>query len=481
MISYNNLDELNENKDIDVLIIGGGITGISCAYYLKESGLNICLVDQNKIGSGVTSRTTGKITFLQETIYSDLLKKYSINTSFKYLKSQLFAMDEIKRIVNSENIQCNLNCVESYVFTNKKNEIKNLKKEMNVLKHLGIDVSEHDKINDNLKCKYAISVHDTYVFHPLKYLYALTEVCLSSGINIYENTKIIEMKKEKNGYICFTNKYKIRAKKVIIACHYPFFIKPFFMPLKAHIEKSYVASGKEENVLNKSFISSTYPVKSLRYHKDKNSYFIYLNNSHNMCNHCNYNKNFIGLINDIKKLKKNVDYIWSNEDLMTVDKLPYIGRLEKNNDNLFIGTGYNTWGMTNGTLAGYILANMILGRKTEYDDIFNPLRCNLISDFSAYLINVYSSLKSIIENKIVKQKKWYGSNIKYEKRNGKNIAIYYDGKVEHIVYSTCPHMGCSLVFNEVEKTWDCPCHASRFDIDGKCIKGPSSYDISVKK
>ena len=425
VISYNNLDELNENKDIDVLIIGGGITGISCAYYLKESGLNICLVDQNKIGSGVTSRTTGKITFLQETIYSDLLKKYSINTSFKYLTSQLFAMDKIKRIVNSENIQCNLNCVESYVFTNKKNEIKNLKKEMNVLKHLGIDVSEHDKINDNLKCKYAISVSDTYVFHPLKYLYALTEVCLSSVINIYENTKIIKMKKEKN--------------------------------------------------------DSTYPAKSLRYHKDKNSYFIYLNNSHNMCNHCNYNKNFVGLINDIKKLKKNVDYIWSNEDLMTVDKLPYIGRLEKNNDNLFIGTGYNTWGMTNGTLAGYILANMILGRKTEYDDIFNPLRCNFIFDFSAYLINVYSSLKSIIEHKIVKRKKWYGSNIKYEKRNGKNIAIYYDGKVEHIVYSTCPHMGCSLVFNEVEKTWDCPCHASRFDIDGKCIKGPSSYDISVKK
>ena len=468
---------LNKNINTDILIIGGGLTGLSCAYYLKNSNLNICLVESKYIGMGVSSKTTGKVTYLQETIYTDIEEKTSFDTAKKYFDSQKFAINEIKKIIDTNKIDCNFYKVKSYIFTDNDDDIENIENEKNLLEKFGVKVKKHDSINIKLNSKYAISTDDTYIFHPIKFIYSLKELCEKDNVNIYEQTKIIEIKKKKDNYICYTKNVKIKAKKVIIACHYPFFLKPFFLPLKVHNEKSYVTASIVKDYKDEIFITSKIPTKSIRYHKDNDNYLIYLSNSHNICNSVNYKDNFNKTISEAKKLKLNPKYVWSNEDLITVDKIPYIGRLEENNDNLLIGTGYNTWGMTNSVLAGYILSDIIKGNKNEFEELTNPLRT---LNCSGVIVNIGSNLKSIIQNKVSKNKNWY-NNIKFETRNGKSVAIYNDGKKEHIVYTTCPHLGCTLIFNEFEKTWDCPCHASRFDIDGKCIKGPSKYNISYKE
>jgi len=146
---------------------------------------------------------------------------------------------------------------------------------------------------------------------------------------------------------------------------------------------------------------------------------------------------------------------------MTPDHMPYIGRLK---DNIYIACGYNTWGMTNGVVAAKLLSDLILNKENEYIEVFNPNRINF-----ANIINLpnilFSQTKSFFEPKLIKNKSWY------KDKNGK----------DHVIHNKCPHFGCSLIFNEEEKTWDCPCHSSRFDIDGKCIKGPSNYDISYKE
>lgn len=480
-IKIGKINKLNKDIDADVLIIGGGLTGINTAYYLRDSKLNICLVDQGYVGMGVSSRTTGKINYLQETIYSDLDKKYSFEVARKYYYSQQFAINEIKRIIDTENIDCNLERVSSYVYTNDDNEIDKIKREKEILKKFGCNVREHRKINNVIDSRYAISVDDTYIFHPLKYLYKLKDIIVNSGINIYEQTRVKYMKKTMEGYVCFTDTGKIGAKKVILACHYPFFLKPYMMPLKVYTEKSYVTVSKVNDYKNISCITSNLPVTSIRYHKDENNYMFYLSNSHNICNELDENNNFSSVIRDARRLNLNPEYAWSNDDMMSVDRIPYIGRLENNNDSLLIGTAYSTWGMTNSLIAGFILSNMIKGNKTTYDELFDPLRTCSLVNMGSYLVNIGSSLKSILENKIVKNKEWYSDKVRFENRNGKKIAIYNDGEKEHIVLSNCPHMGCTLLFNEYEKTWDCPCHASRFDIDGKCIKGPSTYDISYKE
>lgn len=469
--------KLRKNINVDVLIIGGGMTGLATAYYLRNSKLKVCLAEQNEVGTGVSSKTTGKINYLQETVYGELTKRYSFRVAEEYYNSQKYAIRELKRIILNEKIKCDLERVSSYVFTDDLEEVENLKFEKRILEQIGVNVFEHNIIQD-FKCKYALSVDDTFVFHPVKFMYALKEIIKNKGIKVYEKTKICKVIKKNGYYNCLTKNGQIRAKKVIFACHYPFFLFPYLIPFKVYNEKSYVTASLTDKYEKETFITSTLPCKSVRYHRDGDIYKIYLSNSHNICDNLNTKANMEKTILEARKLNLEPKFIWINDDMMTVDKMPYIGRIKKDNDNLLIGTGYNTWGMTNSILAGRILSDIIFGKKNDYERLFFPLRVNFINYFDEYLENIGSSVKGFTCNKIIKNKCWYPRNVRFEMRNGKNVAIYNDGEKEHIVLSNCPHMGCTLIFNDLEKTWDCPCHASRFDIDGKCIKGPSCYDIS---
>ena len=479
-IKVNDIKKLNKNIKTDILIIGGGITGITTAYELINKNLKITLVDQNLTGHGISSKTTGKLNYLQETIYTDLLNTYNLNTAKLYLKSQRDAIKEVEKIINYNNIDCDFDWVESFVFTDKNEDISKLKKEKRILEKLGVKVYEHDNININFECLYAISVKDTAIFHPIKYILKLREICKNNNIDIYENTKIINLEKKTNYYVAHTNKFKIEAKKIVIATHYPFFILPFFMPIKTYIEKSYIIADNINDYYKTTYITASNPCKSIRYHKDnKNNYMIYLSNSHKICNNINEKKNFDKTIKEANKLNLKDTYIWSNDDLITYDKMPFIGKIN-NDDNLLIATGYNTWGMTNGTIAGIILSDILLGKNNIYEKIFNPNR-HTITKLTKYPINLMNNMIGFYRTKFNKQKTWYPNNIIFTKINGKQVGIYKDNNdISHIVYNKCPHMGCSLIFNEIEKTWDCPCHASRFDIDGKCIKGPSKYNITFK-
>ena len=266
---------------------------------------------------------------------------------------------------------------------------------------------------------------------------------------------------------------------MVLACHYPFFTFPFMMPLKGSIEKSYMIVSREKYDKNLTYISYKNPTYSCRYYSDsKFNYQISLARSHDIANHqndtCHFNK-----VRDIFKLKEeNIVMKYSNTDILTPDHMPYIGQIKP---NLYIGVGYNTWGMTNGVLAAKIISDDIKGIKNEYKEIFRPNRINvsIITKIPYYLFN---NAKSFIKSKLMKNKVWYSKNVSIINHNGKVLGCYKDESgVNHIVKNKCPHLGCSLVFNETEKTWDCPCHSSRFDIDGRAIKGPSKYDISYKK
>ena len=475
-----NIKELDKDLDLDILIIGGGLTGINTLYNLKDTTLNIALVDAMEVGHGVSGHTTGKITYLQELIYQDLTKLYSKNVAKKYYKSQITAINNIVNTIKKERIKCDLDKVDSYVFTTNKDEIKNIRIEKDILKSFGANVTEQFGNIDKLNSTYAIKVSDTYVFHPIKYLYALKNICLKFNKQIYENTKIINIEKCDNKYICKTTKYTITTKKVILACHYPFFTFPFLSPLKFGIEKSYI-SASINDYKKYSLITAKNSSKSIRFHKDKNEYKIFLTNSNKICNEINEEYNFDNLINKSHSLNLNPEYIWKNDDIMSVDKLPYIGRLENDNDNLLIATAYNTWGMTNSYLAGIILSDIILNRHNQFENLFNPLRVKSLKTFVNYIDNIACNMKGFIESKIVKNKDWYSNNVEIKNINGVNVGIYKENDKVYKVNTKCPHLGCSLIFNEKEKTWDCPCHASRFDINGKCIKGPSRYDISYKE
>lgn len=476
-------NKLNNNIDVDVLIIGGGLTGISTAFYLRDTNLSVALIDQDKIGYGVSSRTTGKLTYLQELIYSKLESNFNYKIAKIYLDSQREAIDLVLNNIKKYNIKCNISKNDSYTFTNNKNEIPNFKKEEQFLKKANIKYSVCKKLPIGYQCKYAIKVSDTYVFHPLKYILSLKNLCIESGIKIYENTRAIDLDKNGDTYICKTKDSTIKAKKVVVSCHYPFFVIPGFIPLRTHIEKSYVTASKVSQIEKFNAITNTYPIKSIRYHEDKNKYFIFAGNSHKLCDKLDRKYEYDKLEKEVRdNLNKRIKYIWTNQDIMTNDNLPLIGSIKKDDPNLLIGTGYNTWGMTNASLAGKILSDIILGKKNKYSNLFNPNRPLSMDKIKNFVLNSYFNGKAYVLTKMKKNYSWYKDNVRFEKKNGKNVGIYIDnnGK-KHIVRNLCPHMKCSLIFNEKDKTWDCPCHGSRFDIDGNVIEGPSVYNIKFKE
>lgn len=457
--------KLAKDIDVDVLIIGGGMTGINTLYQLRNSSLEVVLVEQNKIGMGVTANTTGKLTFLQDSLYEKIIKNFDVETSRKYLDSQKDAIKIATDIISKESIQCDLLKVPSYVYANDEGEVEKLEELKKFLDNYNIKVIEGK--SDLVEYKEMIGVENTYVFHPLKYINGL--ISKIGKNNIYEDTSIVKMEKNDDGYICYTNEdYAIKAKRVIIASHYPYFNLPFIFPIKGSLEKSYLSASKykEDNI---SLIKYDMPIISIRSHLD---YLLYLSNSHDISSKTDDKEHYAELKKKLNNLGLEPEFMWSNIDIMTNDGLPYVGKID---DNLLLGTGYNTWGMTNGILAGKILADIILEKDNDYIDLFNPKRINL-ANVGGAIVDGVKSASGIVHGLINSNEK-----VEYSTLDGKEVATYEDNNGKHTVYTKCPHMGCRLIFNEIEKTWDCPCHGSRFDLDGKCMSGPSNKDISVEE
>ena len=476
------LPQLKENITTDVLIIGGGITGITTAFYLKDTKLNIIIIDSNKIAHGTTAKTTGKLTYLQDSLLNKIKNNYGYNATTNYINSQKDAINLVKNNILEYNIKCNFESNSSYIFTDKEQDVSKIATTAKILSKAKIDYKLSKNIPIKYPCKYSLKVNDTAVFNPVKYILGLKEVLLKQkNIHIYEKTKAIDMYKDDEFYIVKTEKYAIRTKKVVLACHYPFFLTPGLFPFKTYLEKSFVTSGLIEK--NKMFNAISIDGKhSIRYYSDSKDYIIYVGLSNTLKDNIDNGKKYNELLWHVKShLTKDIKYYWFNYDVITPDGLPIIGYYEKNNPNLLIGTGFNTWGMTNGTIAGKILSDLIKKKDNKYSYLFDPRRCTTPTKIINTIGYNFENGMSFVCGKFKNNYKFYPKNVKVEMRDGKKCGIYIDeNNKEHIVSNICPHMKCNLIFNTTDKTWDCPCHGSRFDIDGKAIKGPSVYNISIK-
>lgn len=432
---------LNEDKEVDVLIIGGGITGINTLYNLKSTNLDVMLVEQGRICSSITSNSTGKLSYLQNDLIDKIRIKCGDKTASLYLKSQIEAIKKIVSVIKKENIQCDLESVNSSLYTNSKDEITKLIELRKFLESNNIET--YNSNNPFVKSKYMFNVKGTYLFNPVKYTLELANKCN----NIYENTSVKKIEEKDEIYLCYTDKCIIKAKWIVMASHYPYFVLPYLFPFKNSLEKSYI-SASSYNKDKVSLISYSNPFISIRTYKDS---LIYLSNSHSIETNICDKENFNELLKKLKDLDLKPNYLWSNIDIITNDGLPYIGKLK---NNILISTGYNTWGLSTSFLAGEILRDIIINKNNEYIEPFNLHRKTIC--------NVKDTLKNIYKNMLGFIKGYMNINNK----ENKNIS------------KICPHVGCKLIYNEVENTWDCPCHGSRFNNDGNIISGPANKKIS---
>lgn len=467
-------------KDTDILIIGGGITGLTSAYFLSNCKRRITVIDKGQIGMGISSKTTAKINYLQGTIYQDLEKYYGSKKSKLYLDSQLEAIKIIGDIVGKLDIDCDLEKVDSFLYTNDSKNVEKIDKERDLLKGWDIKVREVNSLPiPEIPILKGIVVSNTYVFHPLKYLSSLKKY-LEKKVIFHEDTLVNEITLEENGkYRIDTNQGSFYSKVVIVSCHYPFFMKPGFFPFFGYLKREYVQSAKLDYPSNFTAINIDDHLQSVRFYKD---YLIYGSNEQKLAKKFNYEDGDKNSKDEFLNIfKVSPEYSWMNQDLVMNDQLPWIGRLDKKQPNLYIGTGYQAWGMTNGTIAGKIISDEILGNRSPYSTLFSPLRSmkpGILPIFS----NGFQYLKAYGKTYFDKNPDFYKDNVMITKIDGIDCGIYIDPDGEkHVVHNLCPHLKCKLIFNYSEKTWDCPCHGSRFSIDGDVIEGPASFSIRIQK
>lgn len=408
----------------DVLIIGGGLAGILCAYRLKKAGIDCVVAEKGTVGCGVTGNTTAKITAQHGIVYNKLIGKFGTEKAGQYYDANQKAVHEYEGL--SEQIDFDFEKKTAFVYSI--NDMKKLESEINAYRILGIPSVFVDSPNIPVKTVGAVGMFGQAQMNPLKLLYAL-----SGEVNVYEHTCIKDIK---DG-VAIGDEGKISARHIILATHFPMVNVPGLYFVKMYQHRSYVAAIKDDYNLDGMYVDENKKGHSFRRYKD---YLIIGGGGHKTGT---VGGGYDELERFISKVYpgRPIEYKWAAQDCMTLDDVPYIGIHHKSSSCLYTATGFNKWGMTGAMTSALVLEELILKGRSDYQNLFCPQR----SIFHPQLLtNVASSA----------------------------INFVTPGK-------RCTHLGCALKWNKQERTWDCPCHGSRFDKSGGVIDNPAKKDISV--
>lgn len=477
--SKNNKNDLND-KHFDVLIIGAGLTGLNTAYLLKDSGYKIGIIEGTKLGFGVTGYTTAKITVQHSLIYDYLINSFSLDEARQYYQANNEGLQLIKSIISDNNIECDYKEQTAYVYTTKAEELNDLKKELEAYKQLNIDGFYTEDIPLPIKAIGAIGIRNQAQFNPLKYLYGLYNLLLDK-CDIYEEVRALDIKSDSGHYIVETEHGNIYADKIVVTSHYPFDDDMGLFWLRLYQDKSYILAAKTDSEpFEGMYINPTDPIYSMKYHFDgKDNILLISGGNHRVGAKDNEQESYEELERFLNENFKNPRIIskWSAQDCMTYDNIPYIGNYTSNTKDIYVATGFKKWGMTHSAAAAIIIKNNILGIKDDFSSVFNPSRItpmqsakNFLSS-GMYIANGFlKNIKPIFEN-LFDVNEGEGKIINYY---GKSVGVYRDEKGDYFcINPVCKHLKCGVSFNEAEKTWDCQCHGSRYDIKGKILEGPT--------
>jgi len=422
-VTLPSFESLNKNLKTDVLIIGGGITGILTAHALQQAGINYTLVEADTILSGITKNTTAKITSQHGLIYHKIMKKYGMDAAGYYLEANEAALWEYRRL--AKEILCDFAEETNYVYS--LTDRKKLEDELETLEKLHFPAFLADDLPLPFSTAGAVAFPNQAKFHPLKFLAEL-----SKPLHIYEHTKVQELL----GNLAVTNYGNIQADKIIVTTHFPFLNKHGSYFLKLYQHRSYVLALTHTDKPEGMYVDEADSGLSFRTHQN----FLLLGGGGHRTGKQGGNYRELRLF--AAKYYPNAQeiYHWATQDCMTLDNIPYIGQYSKNTPNLYVATGYNKWGMTSAMVAALILRDLVLEKSSDYTKVFSPSRSILHPQL--FLNGLESTANLLTPAK-----------------------------------KRCPHLGCALRWNKAEHTWDCPCHGSRFTEDGELLDNPATDDL----
>lgn len=402
---------LDKDIETDILIVGGGITGILTAHYLQKAGYKVILVEKNKIGESTTLKSTAVVTAQHDTLYQDRIKKIGLKKTKLFLDASLNAISLYENLSKEYNFD--FETIPTYMYTC--TDPSKLEYEHTILQTLNFETKIVPSINLPFEVKNAIMYPNQAQINVIKLINEL-----SKDLTIYEDT---EVKKVTSKY-AYTDKYKIKANKIILTIHFPFIDHLGLYFAKMYQTKSYVLAIKTKDSINGSYISDHPGGLYFRKYKD------YLLIGGNDTITGNKTPGFKNLKQFVKRKYPNskIEYSWVNQDCMTLDNLPYIGSYSNFVKNIYIAAGFNLWGMTNAMIASQVFLSLVNNKETEYTKLFNPNRVVINKQLFTNLSRYMKNLLTISPNR-------------------------------------CSHLGSSLKWNEEEGIWECPCHGSKFNVN----------------
>ena len=416
-------EPLHGDAKTDVLIIGGGAAGILCAYFLKQRGIDYILAEGDRILSGETGGTTAKITSQHGLIYHKLIKTIGYEKAGLYLEAGQDAIEQYRRL--SETYPCDFEKAPSYVYTLNNRRI--LEKELESVRRLLFPAEFVHTEELPFETAGAVKFNNQAQFDPIKFFSQI-----ASELNIYEKTFIRELKPHK----AVTGSGTITAKNIVIASHFPFLNKHGSYFLKMYQSRSYVIALENATHMEGMYVDGEENGMSFRSFKD----LLLVGGGGHKTGKSGGNWQELRTF-ALEHYPQSIEkYNWAAQDCMTLDGVPYIGKYSSSTDGLYVITGFNKWGMTSSMIAAGVICDLICGRKNDYESLFSPSRSIIHPQL---FVNIASSAANLIS---------------FRKKR-------------------CPHLGCALKYNIAEKSWDCPCHGSRFSEDGKLLDDPATGNL----
>ncbi len=472
--------------DVDVAVIGAGITGVTAAYMLKQAGKTVALAEQSAIGHGATGYTTAKLTVGHSLIYADLVDSFDVETAGSYARSNQQAIERIDALVQEHGIDCDFERASNFVYTEAADRVEEIEREAEAARSAGLDVELTTETDLPYPVRAAVRVDDQAQFHPWKFIAALARLVEGDGSHVFELTRATNVH---SGVPCVveTGTGNVRARHVVVATQLPFLDRGLFFA-KAHPMKSYAVAAEVGEAPRGMYISVEQPTRSIRSTPgpDGRRVLIVGGEGHKPGADPDTHARYAKLEQFMRERFDGAEaaYRWSTHDYMPADKLPYIGRLRRGDERILTATGYAKWGLTKGVLAAEILTDAILGRPNEWAELYDAKRLDLRR----------SALKLTKENGEVGLRffrdrvRARGGRDEIERLGpgegtvarigAKQYAVYRDddGRL-NALSARCTHLGCIVGWSPADRAWECPCHGSRFAADGTVVQGPATADL----
>jgi glycine/D-amino acid oxidase-like deaminating enzyme/nitrite reductase/ring-hydroxylating ferredoxin subunit len=469
---------LDRDLTVDVAVLGGGIAGMTTALLLARSDLKVAVVDAGLIGHGVSGYSTAKVTSLHSLTYADLAASRGEDHAHVYGEANEAGLAAIARFAREFAIDCDLRRRPNFTYTESEDEVDSIREEAECAAGLGLPASfvEGD-IGLRWNVKGAVRFDDQAEFHPCKYLVGLAQAVRGAGGQIFENTRAMNVSDGDQCKVRVENGRELTAGHVVVATHFPFLDRSGFFA-RMHPERSYCLAVRTKGGVPQGMYIDT-EGHSLRSQPapDGGELLLVGGASHKVgqADEAESVRTLESYANERFEVE-SIDYRWSTQDNIPLDSVPYVGKLAPFSKRVLVATGFRKWGFANGTAAAIILADAVKGNEHPWASTFDSNR-----------LGPPSAAVSFVKENVNVGRRFFQDRLKRGSadavrpgegaivRDGlRQAAVHRDdeGKL-HALSARCTHLGCIVEWNTAERSWDCPCHGSRFGIDGRVVQGPA--------